>query len=170
MLIICEVLAIVRIWKAGGEGVIDVIDEVVNSNVILFILNAQYSDSLTCGREGKLSWSLNGLKEGASSQFLTRVVFAVEVAGMASVHPPSGAILEGTVAVVHVVVVVGSAELHAVVNGVGLVTRVVPEVKAIEGVSCIAGKVVAVGQTVLILLWSNSEHGVVGIPGEKDLS
>ena len=35
MLIICEVLAIVRIWKAGGEGVIDVIDEVVNSNVIL---------------------------------------------------------------------------------------------------------------------------------------
>ena len=35
MLIIWEVLAIVRIWKAGGEGVIDVIDEVVNSNVIL---------------------------------------------------------------------------------------------------------------------------------------
>ena len=88
---------------------------------------------------------------------------------MASVHPPSGAILEGTVAVVLVVVVVGGAELHAVVNGVGLVTRV-PEVKAFEGVSCIAGKVVAVGQTVLILLWSNSENGVVGIPGEKDLS
>ena len=169
MLIICEVLAIVRIWKAGGEGVIDVIDEVVNSNVILFILNAQYSDSLTRGREGKLSWSLNGLKEGVSSHVLTRIVFAVEVAGMASVHPPSGAILEGTVAVVLVVVVVGGAELHAVVNGVGLVTHV-PEVKAIEGVSCIAGKVVAVGQTVLILLWSNSENGVVGIPGEKDLS
>ena len=71
---------------------------------------------------------------------------------MASVHPPSGRILEGTVAIVLVVVVVGGAELHAVVNGVGLVTRVVPKVKAIESVPCIATKVVGVGQTVLILL------------------
>lgn len=45
---------------------------------------------------------------------------------MAAVHPPPRAVLEGTVAVVLVIVVVGGAELHAVVHGVGLVARIVP--------------------------------------------
>ena len=100
-----------------------------------------------------------------SSYIRTLIVPAVQVASMASVHPPSGAVLEGTVAVIPVVVVVRGAELHASVRGVDLVTRILPEVKAIEGVSRSATKVVGIVETVLVLLCSNSEHGVVGMPG-----
>ena len=130
-----------------------------------------YDMSNTCNCVDFVCWGgrrETELRGGVSSHVLTWVIFAIEVASVASVHPPSRRILEGTVAVVLVVVAVGGAELHAIVNGVSLVTSVIPEVKAIEGVSCIAAEVVAICQTVLILLCSNSEHGVVGIPGEKD--
>lgn len=78
----------------------------------------------------------------------TLVVFAVQVCSMASVHPPAGAVLLGTVAVVLVVVLVEGAELHAVVGRVELVTGIVSEVKAGEGVSRVAAKVEAVGQAI----------------------
>lgn len=128
------------------------------------IQNTRSCDSLACGREGTLACFLEIGSGKASPHVLTLIVSAVQVGSVASVHPPSRGVLEGTVAVVLVVVIVSRAELHAVVNGVGLVTRVIPEVKAIEGISCIAAKVVGVGQTVLVRLCSNTEHGIVGIP------
>lgn len=83
---------------------------------------------------------------------------------VASVHPPAGAVLLSTVAVVLVVVLVVGAELHAVVRRVELVTGIVSKVEAIESISSIAAKVVAVCQAVVVDLWPNSEHGVISIP------
>lgn len=86
---------------------------------------------------------------------------------MASVHPPSRAVLEGTVAIKFVVVFVVSTKLHAVVRCEELVTRVISKVKAIKSVSCITTKVVAIGQTVHVNLGPHSEHGIVSIPDKK---
>lgn len=85
---------------------------------------------------------------------------------MTSVHPPAGAVLQSTVAIVLVVVLVDGAELHAVVRRVELVAGIVAKVEAVESIPGVATKVVAVRQTVLVGLRSNSEHVVVGIPGE----
>ena len=97
---------------------------------------------------------------------LTLVVSAVQMCSMTSVHPPAGAVLQSTVAVVLVVVLVDGTELHAVVRRVELVAGVIAKVEAIESISGVATKVVAVRQAVFVGLWSNSEHVVVGIPGE----
>lgn len=89
------------------------------------------------------------------------------MSSMTSVHPPARAVLLSAVAVVPVIVVVESAELHAVVGCVELVTGVVSKVKAIESIPCITAKVVTVGETVFVSRRANSEHVVVSIPGEK---
>lgn len=83
---------------------------------------------------------------------------------MTSVHPPAGAVLQSTVAIVLVIVLVVGAELDAVVRGEELVAGIIPEVKAIESISSVAAEVVAVCQAVHVGLRSNPEHGVVGIP------
>lgn len=69
---------------------------------------------------------------------------------MTSVHPPAGAVLQSTVAIVLVVVLVDGTELHAVVGRVELVAGIIAEVEAIESISGIATKVVAVRQAVLV--------------------
>lgn len=75
---------------------------------------------------------------GASCRGLTSVVFAVQMGSVASVHPPAGAFLLRTVALIPVVVTVVGAELHAVVGRVEFVTGVGTEVKAVESISSVA--------------------------------
>lgn len=101
---------------------------------------------------------------GPSLGVLTSVVFAIQMGSVASVHPPAGAFLLRTVAVVLVVVAVEGAELHAVVGRGVFVTGVGAKVKAVEGVSGVAAKVKSVHQAVLVVLRSHSEHVVVGVP------
>lgn len=98
---------------------------------------------------------------------LTLVVFAIQMCSVAPVHPPAGAVLEGTVPVERVVIVVEGAKLPAVVGRVELVAGIVTEVKASKGIASVTAKVEAVHQAVLVGLRSNPEHGVVGIPGER---
>lgn len=86
---------------------------------------------------------------------------------MTPVHPPAGAVLLSTVAIILVIVLVEGTELHAIVRRVELVTGIITKVEAIESISSITAKVVAVCQTVIVSLCSNSEHGVVGIPGRR---
>lgn len=97
---------------------------------------------------------------------LTLIVFAVQMCGMAPVHPPAGAILQSAVVIEPVVIVVKGAELHAIVGRVELVAGVVAKVVAGESISGITAKVEPVHQTVLVGLGSDFEHVVVGIPGE----
>lgn len=98
---------------------------------------------------------------------LTLVVFAVQMGGMATVHPPARAVLQGTVPVEFVVIVVEGAELLAVVGRVELVAGIVTKVEAGKGVAGIAAKEEAVHQTVLVGFTSDPEHVVVGVPGGR---
>lgn len=80
---------------------------------------------------------------------------------MTFVHPPTGPILLGTVAVKLVVVVVPGAELHAVVGREELIAGVVTEIVAVKGVSSVSPDEVGVGQAVFVRFRTHPEHGVV---------
>lgn len=71
---------------------------------------------------------------------------------MTSVHPPSRAILQSTVAIISVIVLVKGTELHAIVRCEELVARVVAKVKAVESISSITAHVESISQTVLVSL------------------
>lgn len=98
---------------------------------------------------------------------LTNVVFAIQMCRVTSVHPPSGALLQGTVVVEVVVVAVIGTEHHAIVRRVEFVTGVIAEVVAAESISSIAAEVISVCEAVLVGFRSNFEHVVVSIPGER---
>lgn len=97
----------------------------------------------------------------------TRVVFAIEVAGVAPVHPPPRPVLEGTVALELVVVLFGRTELHAIVRSVELVAGVIAKVKTVKCIASITSVVVGIGKAVHVNLWPNFEHSIVGIPEAK---
>lgn len=98
---------------------------------------------------------------------LTLVVFPVEVGGVASVHPPTGAVLLSTVTLELVVVLVAGTKLHAVVRRVELVAGVISKVKAVKRVTRVTAVVESVGQTVHVDFRTHFEHGVVGMPKER---
>lgn len=100
-----------------------------------------------------------------SMQFLTLVVSAIQMCSVASVHPPTGALLLSTVALIVVIVAVEGAELHAVVGCEVLVAWVTIKLKAAESISGITTKEMSIRQTVLVGFWSNSDHVVIGVPG-----
>lgn len=104
--------------------------------------------------------------ELSSCEVFTLVVFAIEVCGMAAVHPPAWAILCCTVPIILVVVPVAGTELHPVVRGEDFVAGVVTEVKAVERVARISSKVVGVDQPVIVYLRAHFEAGVICIPGK----
>lgn len=83
------------------------------------------------------------------------------------VHPPAGALLQGTVPMEVVIVAVEGTEHHAIVRRVEFVTGVIAELMAGKSISSITTEVVSVCEAVLVGFRSNFEHVVVSIPGER---
>lgn len=80
---------------------------------------------------------------------------------MALVHPPTRSILFSTVAFKPIIVIVPGAELHAIMGGKELVTRIVTKIKAIKGISSFSFKEVGISQTVFVTLWCYVERAIV---------
>lgn len=97
----------------------------------------------------------------ALRRHLTYIIFAIEVASMASVHPPPRAVLLGTVAIIVIIVIIVGTEPHAVVVGVGFITWVISKVISIKGIPSITPNEVGISQSILVFLTSHSEHSVV---------